>query len=242
MSDFETIIYEKNEEIAYVTLNRPHAMNVYNIQMRNDLYEILSAINDDVDIKVVIFKSACEKAFCAGADLSEFLTAPPPVGAREVRFERDIWKLFLNIPQPIVAALNGYVLGSGIEIASCCDIRIASDDARFGLPEVGLGIIPAAGGTQTLPRLVGRARVLEMLLTNRWIKAAEAYNIKMVNRIVPKDDLVRNAEEIAKKIATLNPKAVRSVKEAVQRGRDVPLSHGLDIERRLAIQLFSSRA
>ena len=157
MNGFKTLIYEKEDHIAYVTLNRPQALNVYNIQMRDDLYEVLSAIKDDPEVRVAIFKGAGEKAFCAGADLSEFLTAPTPVIARQVRFGRDVWGLFLSLPQPLIAAVHGYVLGSGIEIALCCDIRIASEDVRFGLPEVGLGIIPAAGGTQTLPRAIGRA-------------------------------------------------------------------------------------
>ena len=176
MNGFETLIYEKRDAIAYVTLNRPQALNVYNIQMRDDLYQVLGAIKDDPEVRVVIFKGAGEKAFCAGADLSEFLTAPSPVIARQARFGRDVWGLFLSIPQPLIAAVHGYVLGSGIEIALCCDIRIASEDARFGLPEVGLGIIPAAGGTQTLPRTIGRARALEMLLTNRWLTGEEAYD------------------------------------------------------------------
>jgi len=149
MSGFESLIYEKSDDIAQVTLNRPEVLNVYNIQMRDDLYQVLSAIRDDPEVRVGIFTGAGDKAFCAGADLSEFLTAPSPVVARQVRWERDVWSLFLSIPQPLIAALHGYVLGSGIEIALCCDIRIATEDVRFGLPEVGLGIIPAAGATKT---------------------------------------------------------------------------------------------
>lgn len=234
LSGFETLIYEKSGPIAYVTLSRPQALNVFNIQMRNDLYEVLSAIRDDSEVRVAIFKGAGEKAFCAGADLSEFLTAPSPVIARQVRFGRDVWGLFLRIPQPLIAAVHGYVLGSGIEIALCCDIRIASEDVRFGLPEVGLGIIPAAGGTQTLPRIIGRGRALEMLLTNRWLKGEEALQYGLVNRLVPKDKLLETAEEMAKTIASYDPMAVRNAKQAVIRGLDLPLTEGLDLERRLA--------
>src|SRR5512136_1518611 len=190
MSNFKTIIYEKKDDIAYVTLNRPQALNAYNIKMRDDLYEVLRAIKDDPEVRVAIFKGAGEKAFCAGADLSEFLSAPSPVIARRVRFGRDVWSLFLSLPQPLIAAVHGYVLGSGIEIALCCDIRIASEDVRFGLPEVGLGIIPAAGGTQTLPRIIGRGRALEMLLTNRWLTSGEAFQFGLVNQVVPKDKLL----------------------------------------------------
>jgi enoyl-CoA hydratase len=237
MGNFKTLIYEKKNAIGYVTLNRPEFLNVYNVQMRDDLFEALSAIRDDPDVTVAIFKGAGEKAFCAGADLSEFLTAPSPTVAREVRWECDVWGLFLDIPQPLIAAVHGYVLGSGIEIALCCDIRIASDDARFALPEVGLGIIPAAGGTQTLPRTVGRARALEMLLTTRWISGEEAYRIGLVNQVVSKAKLLHTADKMAKKIASFNPRAVRNAKEAVMRGLDLTLTQGLDLEKRLASQL-----
>lgn len=237
MSDFKALIYEKKDGIAYVTLNRPQLLNIYNVQMRDDLYQVLSAIADDSEVRVGIFKGKGEKAFCAGADLSEFLTAPSPIEARQVRWERDVWGLFLDIPQPLIAAVHGYVLGSGIEIALCCDIRIASDDAKFGLPEVGLGIIPAAGGTQTLPRTVGRARALEMLLTNRRISAEEAYRIGLVNRLVAREKLLQAAEGMARKIASYNPIAVRNAKKAVMRGLDLTLKEGLDLEKMLASQL-----
>ena len=242
MTAFDTLLYEKQDGVAYVTLNRPEALNAYNIQMRDDLYQILSAIKDDDEVLVAIFKGVGKKAFCAGADLSEFLSAPSPVVARQVRFERDVWRLFLKIPQPLIAALHGYVLGSGIEIALCCDIRIASEDSQFGMPEVDLGIIPAAGGTQTLPRTVGRARALEMLLANRWINAEEAYHIGLVNRVVPTDEQLKVAEEIAKKIASCNPRAVRYAKQAVVRGLDLSLADGLDLEKRLASQLHTLKA
>ena len=242
MTAFDTLLYEKQDGVAYVTLNRPEAMNAYNIQMRDDLYQILSAIKDDDEVLVAIFKGAGKKAFCAGADLSQFLSAPSPVVARQVRFERDVWRLFLNIPQPLIAALHGYVLGSGIEIALCCDIRIASEDSRFGMPEVELGIIPAAGGTQTLPRAVGQGRALEMLLANRWLSAEEAYHIGLVNRVVPIDEQLKAAEEVAKKIASCNPTAVRYAKQAVVRGLDLSLADGLDLEKRLASRLRALRA
>lgn len=237
MNGFKTLIYDKRDGIAYVTLNCPQALNAYNIQMRNDLYEVLSAIRDDDEVRVAIFKGAGEKAFSAGADLTEFLTAPTPVIARQVRWERDVWGLFLKMPQPLVAALHGYVLGSGIEMALCCDIRIASEDAQFGLPEVGLGIIPAAGGTQTLPRTIGPGKALEMLLTGGRIGAEEAFNLGLINRVVPRDELFKCAEEMAKRIASYNPEAIRFAKEAVIRGLDLPLSEGLELEKRLAYQL-----
>lgn len=236
MNAFETLIYEKKDHIAYVTLNRPKALNVYNIQMRNDLFEVLGAIRDDSDVRVAVFKGAGEKAFCAGADLSEFLTAPSPTVARQVRFGRDVWGLFSSLPQPLIAAVHGFVIGSGVEIALYCDIRIASDDVRFGLPEVKLGIIPAAGGTQTLPRAIGTAKALEMILTSDWMDAEAAFRAGLVNRVVPKAKLYETTDEIAQKIASFDPAAVRYAKQAVVRGLDMPLQEGLELERRLAFE------
>jgi enoyl-CoA hydratase/carnithine racemase len=240
MSDLETIIYEKRGNIAYITLNRPKFLNAYNVRMRDELFQILGAIKDDPEVRVVVLKGAGEKAFCAGADLTEFLTAPTPVIARKVRWERDIWGLFLALPQPVIAALHGYVLGSGIEIALCCDLRIASEDAQFGLPEIRLGIIPAAGATQTLPRTIGCAKALEMLLSGRWISAEEANEYKLVNRVVSRDVLLPTVDSIAIKIASYNPVAIRSAKQALVRGRDLPLAEGLEMERRLAISTLNS--
>jgi len=237
MSGFEVIIYEKQDGTGYVTLNRPRALNAYNIRMRDELYEVLGAIRDDPEVRVVIFKGAGEKAFCAGADLSEFLTAPSPIIARQARFERDVWGLFLSIEKPLIAAMHGYVLGSGIEMALCCDIRLASDDARFGLPEPGLGIIPAAGGSQTLPRTIGGAAALEMLMSGRWITAGEAYRLKLVNRVVSRADLLPEAERIADKIKAYNPLAVSYIKQAVTRGLDLHLEAGLELEAKLGRRL-----
>jgi enoyl-CoA hydratase/carnithine racemase len=234
MSDFETIIYRKQADIAYVTLNRPQALNAYNLKMRDELYEVLGAIKDDADVRVAVFQGAGEKAFCAGADLTEFLTAPSPLIARQARWERDVWGLFLSLPQPLIAALHGYVLGSGIEIALCCDIRLASDDVQFGLPEPQLGIIPAAGGSQTLPRVIGGAKALEILLSGRWLKADEAKRLKLVNRVVPRKELFNEAEKLAKKIAGFDPAAVAGAKQAIVRGIDLSLEQGLELEARLA--------
>ncbi len=240
MQGFQTIIYEKGEAIAYVTLNRPQALNVYDIRMRDELYQVLKAIKDDSEVRVAIFKGAGEKSFCAGADLSEFLTAPSPTIARQVRWERDVWNLFLSIPQPLIAAVHGYVLGSGVEIALSCDLRIASADACFGMPEVGLGIMPAAGGTQALPRAIGQGRALEMILANRWMTSMEAYRVGLVNHVVPRDQLLPMAEGWAKQIASFHPLAVQQAKAAVARGCELSLAAGLDLEKRLARQVATA--
>jgi enoyl-CoA hydratase/carnithine racemase len=241
MEDFEVIIYEKKDGTGYITLNRPQALNAYNIRMRDELYEVLGAIWDDPEVKVVILKGSGEKAFCAGADLTEFLTAPPPVFARQARFDRDVWGRFLGIDKPFIAALHGYVLGSGIEMALCCDIRLASEDVRFGLPEPGLGIIPAAGGSQTLPRTVGRAAALDMLMSGRWLTAEEALKIKLVNRVVSRDSLLSEVEKLADRIKSYDNRSVRFAKQAVTRGLDLTLNEGLKLEKTLYHRLMSDR-
>ncbi|MDD5398819.1 MAG: enoyl-CoA hydratase/isomerase family protein [Dehalococcoidia bacterium] len=223
MEGFETIIFEKKGQLALITLNRPRVLNIYNVRMRDELYEVLSAIESDSDVHVAIIRGAGEKAFCAGADLSEFLSAPAPTFARHVRWHRDVWGLFLNLPQPVIGALHGYVFGSGIEMAMCCDIRIASEDAVFGLPEVALGFIPAAGATQTVPRAVGPGHALDLLLTGRRVGAQEALAMRLVNRVVPRNDLQVEAEKLAEKIAGYDQGAVRKLKQAVSRGLDLPV-------------------
>ncbi len=240
MSDFEVIIYEKKDGVGYVTLNRPQALNTYNIQMRDELYQVLQAIRDDPDVRVTIFKGAGDRAFCAGADLTEFLTAPSPVIARQVRWERDVWGLFLSINKPFIAALHGYVLGDGVEIALCCDIRLASDDVQFGTPEMGLGIITAAGGSQTLPRVIGRAHALDMLLTGRWVKAEEALRLKLVNRVVPRSELLPAVEKLANKIKAYDLTATSYAKQAIVRGLDLSLERGLELEANLGNRLLAS--
>jgi enoyl-CoA hydratase len=240
MSIFETIIYEKNDGIAYITLNRPQVLNAYNIKMRDELYQVLDAIKTDPEVQVGIIKGAGERAFCAGADLSEFLTAPPPVFARQARWARDIWGLFLSVPQPLIAAVHGYVLGSGVEIALFCDIRIASDDTQFSVPEMGLGIIPAAGASQTLPRAINISPAMDVLLSGRWVKAQEALRLRLVNKVVSRSELLPAAENLARRIVALDPMVARNVKEAISRGIDISVEEGLELETRLAARLFDS--
>lgn len=235
MNGFETVIFEKDERgIACVTLNRPKALNAFSIRMRDELYEVLSAIRMDDEIRAVLFKGSGDKAFCAGADLTEFLTAPSAIASKRIRAVRDLWRLFLRMPQPLIAALHGYVLGSGVEIALFCDVRIGSDDVVFGMPEVGLGILPAAGGTQTLPRILGLSRAMDMLLTGRRMDGREALEAGVLNQLVAKQRLLQEAEAVALKIASFNPAVVRSAKRAVLQGLDMTLDQGLDLERRLA--------
>jgi enoyl-CoA hydratase len=230
---FETLLYQRQDGIAWVALNRSEALNAYNIRMRDELYQVLEAVRDDPDVGVVVFRGE-GRAFCAGADLTEFLTAPPPAAARRARWERDVWGLFLSLPQPLIAALHGYVLGSGIEIALCCDLRLAARGTRFGLPEVGLGIIPAAGGTQTLPRaVIPRGKALEMLLGGDFIDADEAHRLGLVNRVVPPEALLSEAEALARRLLSLPPGLATLIKRAVHRGLDMSLREGLELEGEL---------
>ena len=155
MSDTSTVLLDKAGAVAVVTLNRPAVINAFNVQMRDDLYSTLEAVRDDPDVRSILITGAGDRGFCAGADLTEFGTAPSQTVARQVRWERDLWGLFLSISKPLTAALHGYVIGSGVEIACLCDIRIASENSVFRMPEAALGMVPAAGGSQTLPRTIG---------------------------------------------------------------------------------------
>jgi len=242
MSGFVAITYEKHDGVAYIVLNRPEVLNRYNIQMRDELYQVLTAIRDDAEVLAVVFKGAGERAFCVGADLTEFGTAPSPIIARQVRWERDVWGLLNDMKQPLIAAVHGYVLGSGMELALFCDIRIASDDAVFGLPEVSLGMIPAAGGTQMLPRVIGRGRALYLLLTGDRIGAREAFRMGLVNRVVKRGELYSTADEVAQMIVSNNPIAVQYAKEAIRRGCDLKLKDGLSLEGKLAKIVNTSSA
>jgi len=183
---------------------------------------------------VVILQGAGEKGFCAGADLSEFLTAPSPIIAREIRWLRDVWGHFLSLPQPLIAAVHGFVMGSGVEMTLCSDIRIATEDARFGLPETRLGLIPVAGATQTLPREVGYSSAMDILYSARTIDAPEALRIGLINRIVSREKLYPLAYEMAGKIASSDPACIRRIKQSVMRGLDLNLLKGLQLERSLA--------
>ncbi|MBF8299404.1 MAG: enoyl-CoA hydratase [Dehalococcoidia bacterium] len=234
-----TILLERRGPVMWLTLNRPQVLNAYNIQMRDELYEALGLIAEDPDVLVAVFRGAGERAFCAGADLTEFGTAPSQAIARRVRFERDVWRRFLMMPKPLIAAVHGYCLGSGLEIALWCDLRIASTTARFGLPETGLGLIPAAGGSQTLPRTIGSPEALRMLLTGEPMTAEEAFRARLISRLVSHEALFLQAQALAEEVASLSPEAVATTKEIFLRGLDTDLERGCDIELRKAIELAS---
>ncbi len=240
-SAFETIILSKSGDVAEIALNRPRVLNAYNMQMRDDMSQALEAVQVDPDVRCVLLRGEGERAFCTGADLTEFGTAPSRVIARQVRWERDVWGQFLSLDKPIVAALHGYVIGSGIEMAMLCDIRIASEDAVFGLPEAALGMLPAAGGTQTIPRTVGRSRALEALLSNERMDAAKALDIGLVHRVVPRETLLDEALAQARQLASYPAHLLKAMKEALLRGLDMPLERALDMETSLAAAAIATR-
>jgi enoyl-CoA hydratase/carnithine racemase len=236
-----TIRYDKdNSGIVRLTLNRPDKLNAVNLSMRDELWSAFQAFRDDPDARVLVLRGA-GAAFSSGADISDFGSAPSYVEARRARHERDLWSLLLHMPKPTIAAVHGYALGAGCEMALLCDLRVASEDARFGLPEVSLGYIPSAGGTQTLPRAIAPGVALHMILSGDPIDAHEAYRRKLVQRVVPRDQLDAAADEWARALAGRPPLALSYAKEAIVRGLDLSLRDGLALEARLAGLLLGRR-
>ncbi len=231
----DQVLYEKGEGgIAWVTLSRPDALNAINLRMRDELWEIMHAAADDPDVRALIFRGAGERAFSAGADVSEFGTAPSYAEARRARRERDLWQLMLSQEKLLVAAIHGYALGAGIELAMCCDFRIAAEDARIGLPEVSLGYIPSAGGTQTLPRHLPPGIAMQMILTGDPIDAQTAYGYGLVHRVVSRERLYAEAEALARKVIARPPHLVALARRAVYEGAELSLGAAIALESRLA--------
>ena len=232
------MLYNKDGPVAHISLNRPQVLNAYNIQMRDDFSEVLTAVQDDPEARVLLITGQ-GRAFCAGADLTEFGSAPSQTVARRVRWERDVWGQLLSLSVPVVAAVQGYCIGSGVEIALFCDIRIAAAGTVFAMPEVQLGMIPAAGGTQTLPRITGRSTALDLLLTGRRLDAEEALDLGLLTRIVPQEELLEEAWKLARQLAELAPDLAIATKECLVRGADLPLPEALKMEARLAAQALA---
>jgi enoyl-CoA hydratase len=229
-SMYKTLIYEKKDNIGLLTINRPDKLNAISNELTAELRSLLDELEKDNDLRVVIITGAGDKAFVAGADIKELVERDSRLG-RQVSSERqEIFSRIENLPVPVIAAVNGYALGGGLEIALACNIRICSEKAQFGAPEVKLGIIPGDGGTQRLPRLVGLGRAMEMILTGDFIDAQEAYRIGLVNEVVPAEDLMDKAMELAKKIASRPPLAVRYAKEAVNRSQEGDTASGFALE------------
>jgi enoyl-CoA hydratase/carnithine racemase len=236
------LLFEKSDHgVAWLTLNRPHVLNAMNMALRDEMWSAMAAVRDDPDVRAAVIRGAGDRAFCAGADISEFGTAPSYVAARRARQERDLWGAMLACTKPLVAAIHGFAFGAGCEMSLFCDIRIASEDATFALPEVTLGYIPSAGGTQTLPRAVPPGIARQMILTGQPIDAVTALRYGLVQRIVPRARLDAEAAAVAARLAAQPEAALRGAKEAMVRGADLPLEAALRLESMIAMRVAGGR-
>jgi enoyl-CoA hydratase/carnithine racemase len=226
----ENVLYERKGDIAYVTLNRPKVLNALNTPTWGDLRTAFECARDDASIRGVILTGAGDKAFIAGADIAELADITAIEAERSSRFGQEVLDLIEGLGKPVIAAINGFALGGGCETAMACTIRIAVETAKFGQPEVKLGLPPGGGGTQRLPRLVGKGRAMHLILSGEMIDAREAYRIGLINEIVPADGLVARAEAILKSIAANAPIAVKFALDAVNKGLDTSQSEGLLLE------------
>jgi enoyl-CoA hydratase/carnithine racemase len=230
---YETLLYEKRDGIGYVTINRPEKLNALNDQVMADLKACFESIDQDDEVKAVILTGSGEKAFVAGADIGVLATQTPIEGKeRSLRGQR-VLDFIENLGKPVIAAVNGYALGGGCELACACTLRVAAENARFGQPEVKLGIIPGYAGTQRLPRLVGKGRAMELTLTGEPITAQEAYRIGLANQVAPQKDLMAACETLARKMTANGPLAVKLSIEAVNRGGEMTQEQGEFLEATL---------
>jgi enoyl-CoA hydratase/carnithine racemase len=226
----DNVLYEKRNGIAYVTVNRPKVLNALNTPTWTDIRSAVEDARDDEAVHGVILTGAGNKAFIAGADISELGKATALEAERASRFGQEVLDLIENLGKPVIAAVNGFALGGGCETAMACTIRIAVDTAKFGQPEVTLGLVPGGGGTQRLPRLVGKGRALQLILSAEMISAQEAYRIGLVNEIVPAAELLTRAEALLRKIASNAPMAVKFALTAVNKGLETSQDEGLLLE------------
>jgi enoyl-CoA hydratase len=236
---YETLLVERRGRVAIVTINRPEKRNALNIQTRAEGASVLEELREDEGIGVVIFTGAGDKAFVAGADIAEF-AGRTALTQREVMLGRSLFTAIDSFPKPVIAMINGYCLGGGNELALACDLRIASETASFGQPEINLGIIPGGGGTQRLTRLVGEGKAMELILTGEIIDAQTALRLGLVNLVVPAVDLLGKTLEIANRIAEKSPVALSMAKEAVKLASRSSLDEGLRREVDLFALCFSS--
>jgi len=236
-----TVLYEPDGAIANLTLNRPEVLNALNLEMRDELWYALDAIEADDEMRVIVLRGAGERAFSAGADLTEFGTSPSYDDARRARLGRDLWGRLQHYPKPLIAAVHGWALGAGCEMSLLCDLRLASDGARFGLPETSLGYLPTAGGSQTLPRIVGPGRALDMVLSAEPIDAAHALECGLVHWTGPRPDLDATAAAWARHLAALDPTLLHLTRRSLREGMELSLADGLKLEARLRSLLVASK-
>ncbi len=226
-------LVEKADRIAWVTLNRPEKLNALNNEVLEELEQIFADLEQDAEVGVVVLTGAGEKAFVAGADIAELRTLDTAGARVQALRGQAVYQRIESLPKPVIAAVNGFALGGGCELALACHIRIASETARFGLPEVSLGLIPGYGGTQRLPRLVGKGVALDMILSGDMVPAADALRMGLVSRVVPAADLKAAATKLAKTILSRGPLALRSALACVNEGIEMPQDQGLQYEAAL---------
>lgn len=236
---YDTLLVSIEERIAIITINRPDKRNALNATVRHEIIAALDALRDDDTVRVVVFTGAGEKAFIAGADIAEFAERTP-TEQRAAMTGRRIFDEIAAFPKPVLAMINGFALGGGCELALACDVRVAARSARFGQPEVRLGLIPGGGGTQRLPRLVGHGAALRLILSGDIIDATEAHRIGLVDELVDDTALRPRTLELARTLAAHSPLALRLAKTAVETAAELPLGAGLAHERELFMTAFSS--
>jgi enoyl-CoA hydratase/carnithine racemase len=230
---FTTILLDKRESIAYVTISRPEKLNALNEAVMSELEVCFQDLANDGGVRAVVMTGAGEKAFVSGADVGELSMLNPASGRETSLRGQRVFGLVENLGKPVIAAIRGYALGGGCELAMACTVRVASETARFGQPEVKLGIVPGYGGTQRLPRLIGKGKAMEMILTGEIISAQEALRIGLVNRVVPDEELVAAAESMARNIAANAPLAVKFSMDAVNHGMEMARREGEFLEATL---------
>lgn len=237
--ELKNILFEKKDSVAWITLNRPEVRNAQNDALRSEVIWALENSRDDDDIRLIIITGAGDKAFSAGADISEF---PKRMTADIIRVKgiRKTVDIIRDIPKPVIAMVNGLALGGGCELAMACDIIIASDNAQFGQPEINVGVIPGAGGTQILPRLVGEKKAKELVFTGAFIPAQEALTLGLINKVVPQDKLLEAVMEMAKAILRHSPIIMKLAKVAINKSLETPLSIGMDWERDIFAMCFGT--
>jgi len=238
---YSTIIYTEREHVATVTLNRPKADNVINQQLAQELEEVCRGINQDDNIYVVVITGAGDKAFCGGSELEKSVQAGNiSRGQEDVGVHYNVAGAIASIDRPVIAAINGDALGQGLELALGCDVRLAVEKAQFGFPQVALGLLPMDGGTQRLPRIVGKGKALELIFTGETINAEEALEIGMVSKVVAQENLASEVDALAQTMASKAPIALRYIKEAVNKGLDLTLDQGLRLEADLYFLLHTT--
>ena len=233
MSDFENILVEIDGGVATITFNRPKVLNALSVATLKELSQALDEVAANDDARAVMITGAGDKAFIAGADINELAVLGPTNGQQVARHGQSVMDKIEGLGKPVIAAINGFALGGGCELALACHLRLASDTAKIGLPEINLGVLPGHGGTQRLARLVGKGRALDLICTGRHISAAEAKEMGLVNEVVPHDELMGRARELAETLASKAPLALRYCLEAVNQGLETTLNEGLVIESNL---------